>query len=119
MDIGDSVADVRPREVRVRAEAVIHEPAIVELEHDKAVPLHVRIAVAIEVVLHILREGRDLFLGEDLIEALVERPDRCPRGDEVHCKHANAFDRAGTHGRSDEHHDTCLQLFSIFEREKK
>ena len=104
-DVTDREALLVIREIRVRRFAMIHETAVIRLEHPNIRLDHVRIGIARNEVLHVGRQFFNVGPGEEHVEFRFEPPDDIASFDGLSSEDAYPLDRAVREEGADKHHD--------------
>jgi len=104
-DIAYGEALLEMREIGVWRLTVIHEAAIIRLQHPNARLSHMRIRITRDEVLHVGRKFFDVRFREEDIELWLKTPDYIARFDGLSSEDAYSLDLTAREIGANKHHD--------------
>ena len=103
-DVDNGEAGIEHVEIGVRLQAVVHELAVVAVDDAYARKLQMRIAIAVDEILHMRRERLVFMRVNEQIEFRIEPPKPGALGNELASKNPQTFDQALGGVGSNQHH---------------
>src|SRR5262249_22300215 len=104
-NIPNGLSVIKCGKVRIREGAVVHEAAVVDLQHPNPGLMEMRITIMLEKVIHMRRPTGDLFPRKEHIEVRVQPPDNIAGFGRLSSEDAYALDRTNREIGADKHHD--------------